>query len=129
MPFHLAFFEAPRGGSWSDFGFGSASLIFALRHYGQPDRAQVVRRPQDGDRCFAVVGCLRLEYVGDVGLRVTVIQRKEGRLDLHHDSMARKEHVIHVRQFEAIRLWLVGGYRRRMLETLAVAAAEHAQYD
>src|ERR1700733_14347968 len=79
---------------------------------------------QDRDGRLAVVRRLRPQRVVDEGLRIAVVQREQGRLDLHHYPVTGQEGVVLIRQGEAIALRLAGRYRRRMLEAGAITAAE-----
>ncbi len=62
----------------------------------------------DGLGGLHIIGGLRVEDVRHEALRIAVVERKERRLDLHHDAVPRLEIVIHVRQREAIALVLPG---------------------
>ena len=60
----------------------------------QPDRARQIARTINSLRRFRVVGWFREEDIIDEGLRVPVIKREPGRLNLDHNPMAGQEDVI-----------------------------------
>src|SRR5215472_5134668 len=93
-----------------DEGGGPAGVIHALRGL------------------LVVLGA-REEYVVDVGLRIAVVERKPARLDLHHQAVAGQEHVVHLRQREAVLLHLARRYGTRVAQALAVTPAEYVHRD
>src|SRR5882762_5865123 len=51
-------------------------------------------RVVDALRRYPIVAGLSPENIGDESLRIAVVQREPARLNLHHDAVARQEHVI-----------------------------------
>ena len=59
-----------------------------LAHHRDFDARRMPGRVPDAVGLRPEVGCLRLEDVGHLGLRVAVVERKPGALHLHHDPVA-----------------------------------------
>ena len=75
---------------------------FLCRNNRQLDRAAAARRVIHALGRFFVIRGLRQEDVRHKGLRIAVVQREPARLDLHGDAVAGQEHVVGVRQREAV---------------------------
>ena len=80
-------------------------------------------------RCVALTKSSGFAYMIFVhkGLRVAVVERKPGRLDLHHDPMARQERMTDVRQSERIRQNLVRFDGLRVCRILAITAPQNVR--
>src|ERR1044072_7869512 len=79
-------------------------------------------------RLFIVI-LLSVHNILDVRLRVAVVQRKEGRLHLDHDSMAPPKYVVHVGQFPCVALHFAWLEWRGLRKAFQVAAAEDLNTD
>ena len=62
--------------------------------------------------------------VGHEGLRVAVVEREPGALDLDHHGVAGLEDVVHVVQRELVLVNGAGAQRRGLVEARQIAAAE-----
>src|ERR1035441_5058503 len=94
------------------------------RHNWQPNRAGPIRGSENRLGRFHIVLRLGQKDVGDVGLRVSVVEREPTGLNLHHDPMARQEYVVGGRKDKAIPLGLAGRNGGGVVEALAVTASE-----
>src|SRR5277367_4906385 len=73
---------------------------------------------------LAIVTRLCPENVRDEGLRIAVVQWEPARLHLHHDAMAGQKDMVRRRQIEAVKKRLPCCNRLRILQALAIPAAE-----
>src|ERR1700674_3080252 len=73
---------------------------------------------------FAKVARLGPKDVGNESLRIAVVQREPGRLDLDHDAVAGEEDVVCRGKREAVKERLVRRDGLGHFKTLAIAAAE-----
>src|SRR5207249_6537904 len=99
------------------------------RYYRQFDKACSAGSSIDPLSRFDVVPRFGEEGVRNEGLRVAIIERKPARLDLHHDPVPGKEHVIRRRQDELVRQRLVGRNRLWCLEAFSITSAEDIHGD
>lgn len=83
----------------------------------------------DALRCFLIVAKLGEHDVVDEALWVSVIEREQARLHLHHDPVSGQEDMVHVRQRPAIAFDLARFDRDRPGEILAIAAPENLYPD
>ena len=67
---------------------------------GQADEAGCAGGSPDALRGLLVVGGFGVKDVGDEGLRVAVVEREEGGLDLDHDAVSGLEDVVDLREAE-----------------------------
>src|SRR6185312_11599649 len=94
--------------NWSNCGMHFSACATCGRRslgrgrYRQFDEARAVAGVEHALRGLAVAGRTSEEDVVHVGLRVAVVERKPARLDLHHNAVPGQEHVVHVRQREAV---------------------------
>ena len=88
-------FVPPRHGRFESVG-GNADLRVQLVDYRQHNCASVRAAEPDLLRRLLIVLLLRVHDVLHVRLRVPVVQREQRRLHLHHDPVARQEHVIDI---------------------------------
>src|ERR1700754_957637 len=134
-PWHASARPSPSGACVAtrnapfDYSQRSFPPITSLIDDRQPESRGLLTGTKDRDVRRLIVGGLCIEDIRHERLRVTVVEREECRLDLHHDPVTRLEYVVDVGQLESIALDLVGRYRGRMLEAVPIAAAEDVQRD
>src|SRR5262249_30173776 len=82
----------------------SVPRTIPLWNHRQPHSARLLSRAKDGLRRFLIIRRFRVKNIRNVSLRVAIVQWKPARLDLHHDPVARQEHMIDSREHEAVAL-------------------------
>jgi len=78
---------------------------------------------------FAKIGGLGPKGVRDESLRIAIVEREPGGLDLHHDAVAGQKNVIGGGEREAVEERLVWREGFRRFETFAVVAAKNVGGD
>ena len=105
------------------------SCALQLLSTAQTPRSSPIRPRDKSNRSLLIVGCSspRKTFGTNVcGLRSYAEPR---RLHLHHDAVARQEHVIRRRQGELVRQRCIYLDRLRILEARAIASAEDVHRD
>src|SRR5712675_339376 len=105
-------------GSWTAEARANRS-----RGDGEIDKARLLRRAIDALAGLGIVLGLRIKDALHKLLRISIVERKPARLDLHHYPVYRQENMIRMRQFERIFQYFVGRNRGRMTGIVPVAPA------
>src|SRR5215831_9679413 len=90
----------------------------------QFDEAGVAGRVINPLCCFLIVLHLSEENVANERLRIAVVQREPGGLNLYHDAMSREENVVRMWQRELIKERSVRRDRFRGFKPFTISAAE-----
>src|ERR1700730_12693459 len=107
----------------------SSSSLVPHCHQWQLNKTLLSRRVINPLRCLSIISGLGPKDVWHKGLRITIVEREPTRLDLHHDPVARQEHMIRCRQSPTIEERFISGDGFGCLETLAITAPKNVHRD